>query len=92
MPAHVFDPAWRQATGENTARMRFALVTETYPPEINGVALTVHALETGLRRLGHDVTLVRPRQGSEDAHTEGALCVPGLPVPRYPGLRFGLPA
>ena len=29
--------------------MRYAIVTETYPPEVNGVALTVQAFEAGLR-------------------------------------------
>jgi len=29
--------------------MRHAIVTETYPPEVNGVALTVQGLEQGLR-------------------------------------------
>ena len=42
--------------------MRYAIVTETYPPEVNGVALTVQALERGLRERGHEVALVRPRQ------------------------------
>ena len=42
--------------------MRHAIVTETYPPEVNGVALTVQGLEHGLRALGHEVLLVRPRQ------------------------------
>ncbi len=71
--------------------MRYAIVTETYPPEINGVALTVQALEHGLRARGHDVMLVRPRQ---DASGPGPfeLLVRGLGLPRYPGLRFGLPA
>ena len=42
--------------------MHYSIVTETYPPEINGVALTVHGLEQGLRARGHDVHVVRPRQ------------------------------
>ena len=29
--------------------MRVAIVTETYPPEINGVALTVAGLARGLK-------------------------------------------
>ena len=41
--------------------MRYAIVTETYPPEINGVALTVQGLEQGLRDRGHEVQIVRPR-------------------------------
>lgn len=69
------------------------LVTETYPPEINGVALTVQSLETGLRRLGHTVGVVRPQhdQDSPRPHPD-LMLVEGAPVPRYPGLRFGLPA
>lgn len=73
--------------------MRFAIVTETYPPEVNGVALTVQGLEQGLRGLGHTVDLVRPRQpGTPEPAHDGSLLVHGAPLPRYPGLRFGLPA
>ena len=71
--------------------MRYAIVTETYPPEVNGVALTVQGLEMGLREAGHQVDLVRPRQGDE-ADNGDALLVSGAGLPRYPGLRFGLPA
>ncbi len=70
--------------------MRYAIVTDTYPPEINGVALTVHSLESGLRMRGHDVHVVRPRR-PEEAPDSGTLQVASLPLPRYPGLRFGLP-
>lgn len=38
-----------------------ALVTETYSPEINGVAMTLGHLVDGLARRGHQVTVVRPR-------------------------------
>ncbi|MCF7751529.1 glycosyltransferase family 1 protein [Bacillus subtilis subsp. subtilis] len=72
--------------------MRYAIVTETYPPEVNGVALTVQGLEQGLRAAGHQVDLVRPRQTTEPEDSEGTLLVAGAGLPRYPGLRFGLPA
>lgn len=72
--------------------MRYALVTETYPPEINGVALTVESLETGLRARGHDVTLIRPRRAGETQPAPHQRLVPGMPLPWYAGLRFGLPA
>ena len=72
---------------------RFELVTETYPPDVNGVALTVQALETGLRRLGHAVGLVRPQRDEDSGRDHpDLLLVEGAPIPRYPGLRFGLPA
>ncbi|HET6604294.1 MAG TPA: glycosyltransferase family 1 protein [Xanthomonadaceae bacterium] len=72
--------------------MHFAIVTETYPPEVNGVALTVHDFEQGLRRLGHRVRLVRPRQHAIEEVPDETVLVRGAPIPHYPGLRFGLPA
>lgn len=72
--------------------MRYAIVTETYPPEVNGVALTVQGLEYGLRARGHEVAVVRPRQSADTVPHAYELLVRGAPLPRYPGLRFGLPA
>ena len=72
--------------------MHYAIVTETWPPEVNGVALTVQGLEQGLRARGHDVSLVRPRQDSDIAADADTLLVRGARLPRYPGLQFGLPA
>ena len=46
--------------------MGISIVTETWPPEINGVALTVQSLARGVHALGHDVEVVRPRQGEAD--------------------------
>ena len=76
--------------------MRIAIVSETYPPEINGVALTVHALAEGLAARGHEVEVLRPRQSApavatSDAHAQSVL-LPGMALPRYPGLRLGFPA
>lgn len=72
--------------------MRYNIVTETYPPEVNGVALTIRGLEDGLRARGHEVGVVRPRQNQESAPKPHELLVRGAPLPRYPGLRFGFPA
>ena len=72
--------------------LRIALVTETYPPEVNGVALTVARIADGLRRRGHQLQLVRPRQAGDGAGTAGELLVRGAPIPCYPHLRLGLPA
>lgn len=72
--------------------MRYAIVSETYPPEINGVALTVQGLEQGLRARGHDVQVVRPRQLADGNGAGHEVLVRGAPLPRYPGLRLGLPA
>ncbi len=74
-------------------RLHIELVTETYPPDVNGVALTVHSLENGLRQLGHSVGVVRPQRDDESPRPDpDVMLVEGAPIPRYPGLRFGLPA
>jgi glycosyltransferase involved in cell wall biosynthesis len=73
-------------------RLDIAFVTETYPPEVNGVAMTVGRLVDGLRALGHRISIVRPRQHDGDCGDAGDLALAGLPLPGYPGLRFGLPA
>jgi glycosyltransferase involved in cell wall biosynthesis len=71
--------------------MRYAIVTETYPPEVNGVALTVQAKEQGLRNRGHEVDVVRPQQPGQTAAPH-ELLTRSAQIPRYPGMRFGFPA
>nr|WP_145550527.1 glycosyltransferase family 1 protein [Variovorax boronicumulans] len=46
--------------------LRLAVVTETWPPEVNGVAATIACVVHGLRARGHQVQLVRPRQEAVD--------------------------
>lgn len=76
--------------------MKLALVTETFPPEINGVAMTFGVIARELGRRGHRVRVYRPRRPdlpSAAAHPEyEQVPLPGLPIPRYPLLRLGLPA
>ena len=74
--------------------MRIGIISETWPPEINGVALTVHGLAAGLAARGHAVEVVRPRQACPSAAEPQfeTVFVRGAALPRYPGLRFGLPA
>lgn len=74
-------------------RLRVAVVTETYPPEVNGAAVTLARAVQGLRERGHAVQLVRPRQRTDDETVDGdTLLARSLPIPGYPGLRMGLPA
>jgi len=71
--------------------MRIAYVTETYPPELNGVSLTVERTVRFLRAQGHLVELIRPRQPGEarlDADDE--MRTAGCAIPVYRELRFGL--
>lgn len=90
-PAHRGDPT-------QLPPLRIAVVTETYPPEVNGVALTVARLMQGLQARGHLLQLLRPRQRQDAQPVAQAsvgleeVLLPGLAIPRYPQLAMGLPA
>ncbi|GBL47442.1 glycosyltransferase [Sulfuriferula multivorans] len=76
--------------------LRIALVTETYPPEINGVAMTLGRQVADLQQRGHQIQLVRPRQSANELAASSAsleeVLKPGMTIPRYAGLKMGLPA
>jgi len=76
--------------------LRVAVVTETYPPEINGVARTVGLMVDGLLARGHQIELVRPRQAADNRHPQAKppngfdeRLTLGFPIPRYPELQVG---
>ncbi len=77
-------------------RLRVAVVTETYPPEINGVAMTLGLMVKALQTREHQIQLVRPRQHAADAPSDELnleqVLRPGVSIPRYAGLKMGLPA
>jgi glycosyltransferase involved in cell wall biosynthesis len=76
--------------------LRVAVVTETYPPEVNGVAMTVGRMVEGLRQRDHQIQLIRPRQSPGDRPADEASLSHhlqrGISIPRYQGLKMGLPA
>ncbi len=76
---------------------RIAVVTETYPPEVNGVAMTLGRICKGLRERGVSLQVIRPRQAQDDAsapvtpHDDTLVLMPGMRVPGYAEVRIGLP-
>jgi glycosyltransferase involved in cell wall biosynthesis len=86
------EPLAATATG---CPVHICVVTETYAPEINGVALTLARLVEGLRARGLLASVVRPRQAVDGAGEPGdpsLTLVRGLALPGYAGLQMGLPA
>lgn len=77
----------------NKPRLKIAIVTETWPPEINGVALSLLQLCKGLQNLGHKILLIRPaqKQKSEDFAPNQECLVQGQSIPKYPDMKFGWP-
>ena len=74
-----------------TTALHITLISETFPPEINGVANTLGRLCEGLRSRGHQVELVRPRQNADQSRPsdDELLLCRGWPLPGYPGLQWG---
>ncbi|MER7844423.1 glycosyltransferase family 1 protein [Kitasatospora sp. NPDC096077] len=84
--------------------MRVAIVTESFPPEVNGVAHSVLRTAEHLLRRGHRPLVVTP------APARGAHCppqtfgsgteaeripvvrIPSMPLPGYPQVRIALPS
>ncbi|MFJ9776061.1 glycosyltransferase family 4 protein [Kitasatospora sp. NPDC101157] len=84
--------------------MRVAIVTESFPPEVNGVAHSVLRTAEHLARRGHQPLVVTP------APARGAHCpprgfgagagaeripvvhIPSMPLPGYPQVRIALPS
>ncbi len=109
-PAPAVHHAVPVASGDEPPprRWRIAVVTETWPPEVNGVAMTIERAVRGIAERGHAVQLVRPRQLADDATAAVSgrdrmpphagtraiehLLRPGMAIPRYPQLRLGLPS
>ena len=74
-------------------RLKIALVTETWAPEINGVALSLLQLCKGLQKQGHKILLIRPTQKQKCTNfspNKECLVVPQS-IPRYVNLQFGWP-
>lgn len=81
---------------QGAGSLKLALVTETFPPEINGVAMTFGVIARELGRRGHAVTVYHPRRddlpGGAPSPDFAEVALPGVPIPGYGLLRLGLPA
>jgi len=67
--------------------MRIDIVTDTFAPDVNGVAMTLGRLCDGLRRRGHLVHVIRTGEGGGRGETIAA----SVPLPLYKEVRVGLP-
>jgi len=66
--------------------MRIDIITDTFAPDINGVAMTLGRLSHGLIRSGHRVTIIC----SGDQPTS-STSIAAIPLPGYKEVRIGLP-
>ena len=76
------------------AARRISLVTETWLPDVNGVAMTTERMVQGLVDR-HQIEVVRLRQAADelppDASLYSSLLLPGISLPGYHEVRVGIP-
>ncbi|MBB5935334.1 glycosyltransferase family 4 protein [Streptomyces zagrosensis] len=78
--------------------MRVAIVTESFPPDINGVSHCALQTAQHLARRGHDPLVLAPAGAqdcpadSDGTHPYPVVRVPSLPLPGYPQVRVALPS
>ncbi|WP_433570826.1 glycosyltransferase family 4 protein [Streptomyces sp. CA-251247] len=76
--------------------MRVVIITESFPPDVNGVAHCALQTARHLAARGHDPLVIAPAVAGADGSDESAPCpvvrVPSLPLPGYPQVRVALPS
>ncbi len=77
--------------------MRIAIVTESFAPDVNGVAHSVLRVAEQLVARGHAPLVIAPEPAPGTRAVTGhlpypVLRLPSLPTPGYPALRLGLPS
>ncbi len=72
--------------------MNIGLFTDTYFPQINGVATSVHTLAGALRARGHNVYIFTPKDPNTTAEqsNENVIAMPSLPFMLLRNYRVGL--
>jgi phosphatidylinositol alpha 1,6-mannosyltransferase len=81
---------------------RVAIITESFPPDVNGVAHCVQRVAELLARLGHHPLVIAPQpprktqvpSDTKDPQTfpYPVVRIPAVPLPGYPSFRLGLPS
>lgn len=78
--------------------MRIAIITESFAPDLNGVANCVQRVAEHLVRRGHQPLIIAPEPASRASMAScGQFAypverVPSVALPGYPGFRLGLPS
>lgn len=71
--------------------MRIDLVTDTYEPDVNGVAMTLGRLAKGLKARGHLIHVLRAA-GRGGWTVPGETSMPAVALPVYHEVKIGLPS
>ncbi len=79
---------------ERPDALNIGLFSETYPPDVNGVAVSVRTLRNQLLAMGHNVYVITPASDTKLFGTEfnsGILRIPAIKLKKLYGYRLGQP-
>ena len=76
--------------------VRVAIVAESFPPDVNGVAHCVLRVAEHLVLRGHQPVVIAPAPARSEPGEAGSnpcpvVRLPSVPMPGYPGFRIGVP-
>jgi glycosyltransferase involved in cell wall biosynthesis len=71
--------------------MRIAIVTEVFPPKVDGITNRIANTIRCMKALGHEVLVLAPDTAAPSHPGARVVRVPGVPFPPYPGLRIAAP-
>jgi len=80
--------------------MKIAIFSDTFPPQINGVANVVYKSAISLTKMGHQVEVFTISNGKDDKANDitsfkhdgiELIRFPSMPAPVYPGYRLAIP-
>lgn len=77
----------------NHKKLRIAIITETYPPDINGVANTLYEIVKQLQK-NHEVLILRPEEHYYDVkinYNLKEIFFPFIKIPFYNEVKLGIP-
>ena len=75
--------------------MRVAIITESFAPDVNGVANSVVRIAEHLVRRGHSPLVIAPEPSLRkysSSEPYPVMRLPSLPMPGYPNVRLALPS
>src|SRR5258708_38118056 len=90
---HVVATRMRTSIGD-LDYVRIAYVTESFPPDVNGVASTAMRVAEQLAARGHEPLVIAPEPARRLPTIRTGfpvIRVPSVGLPLYPGFRIGLP-
>ncbi len=86
---HMFE--WKDSIYEGCDKMKIAIFTDTFLPDVNGVAKTLGRLTRYLDKTNHSYIVISPKRSRKEQGTKQIYLQSSFPFPLYPDCRISVP-